>query len=145
MKNKQKSLVSNKLLQKIKFIGMLMIALLVLEYILGMYANLFVEIPEGSNGWQFAVGSGIIMSHIILGTLLLLFSIALFIFSIRAKEKSWTVISILGLVSIFGSLAYGSAFLSKDSDIGSFLMAVGLGIAVLVYSAGLYLALVNKK
>ena len=86
-------------------LGFGMIILLVGQYLLGMYTNLFVTIPDGVNGWQWMSNSLAIMGHVTLGTLLLVVSVALLVFGARARSRTWIVASLVGLVGIGAALA----------------------------------------
>ena len=119
-------------------LGFGMIILLVGQYLLGMYTNLFVTIPDGVNGWQWMSNSLAIMGHVTLGTLLLVVSVALLVFGARARSRTWIVASLVGLVGIGAALAGGSSFMNGQSDAMSFVMACGLGVAMLAYAAALY-------
>ena len=119
-------------------LGFGMIILLVGQYLLGMYTNLFVTIPDGVNGWQWMSNSLAIMGHVTLGTLLLVVSVALLVFGARARSRTWIVASLVGLVGIGAALAGGSSFMNGQYDAMSFLMAGGLGVAILAYAAALY-------
>jgi hypothetical protein len=118
--------------------GFAMIILLVGQYVLGMYTNLFVTIPDGVNGWQWMSNSLAIMGHVTVGTLLLVVSVAALVLSARARSRTWIIASVVGLVGIGAALAGGSSFMNGQSDAMSFLMAGGLGVAILAYAAALY-------
>jgi hypothetical protein len=119
-------------------LGFAMIILLVGQYVLGMYTNLFVTIPDGVDGWKWMSNSMVIMGHVTLGTLVLVVSAAILVLGVRARAARWIVASVAGLVGISASLFGGSTFMNGQSDVMSFLMACGLGLAMLAYAAGLY-------
>jgi hypothetical protein len=119
-------------------LGFAMIILLVGQYVLGMYSNLFVTIPDGVDGWKWMSNSLVIMGHVTLGTLVLVVSAAILALGVRARSASWIVASVAGLVGISASLFGGSTFMNGQSDVMSFLMACGLGLAMLAYATGLY-------
>jgi ABC-type maltose transport system permease subunit len=119
-------------------LGFAMIILLVGQYMLGMYSNLFVQIPDGVDGWKWMSNSLVIMGHVTLGTLVLVVSGAGLALSVRARARSWVLVSIVGLLGIGASLFGGSAFMNGQSDTMSFVMACGLGVAILAYAAGVY-------
>jgi hypothetical protein len=119
-------------------LGFAMIILLVGQYVLGMYANLFVTIPDGVDGWKWMSNSLVIMGHVTLGTLLLVVSVAILALGVRARDRGWVIVSVLGLLGIAASLFGGSTFMNGQSDTMSFLMACGLGLAMVAYAAGVY-------
>jgi hypothetical protein len=70
--------------------GIGMIAILTIQYLIGMASNIFVKFPNSSNQgllWEFAWKQLPIAFHIIIGILLILGSIVLFIRSIVSKNK----------------------------------------------------------
>ncbi len=99
-------------------LGISMVFVLFLQYALGMYTALYIEIPEDVSGWQFMGNSIFIMLHVILGTL---------------------------LAGILLALMTGSAFMNGQSSDNSFLMSLGLGISTLSYAAGIYFSSVTRK
>jgi hypothetical protein len=138
-------MMGNEIMQK-KLIrsNWISIVILVLIYILGMYANLFVEIPEGAEAWQFAMKSGMLLSHIVLGTLLAFHAGSIIFMAIKAKSKMWITVSLIGFVGIILSIATGSSFVTMQTEMSSFLMAIGLGISILAYSSGMYLSSIKR-
>jgi hypothetical protein len=119
-------------------LGFAMIILLVVQYVLGMYTNLFVQIPDGVDGWKWMSNSLVIMGHVTLGTLLLVVSVAILVLGVRARARTWVIVSVVGLVGIGVSLFGGSTFMNGQSDMMSFLMACGLGLAMVAYAAGVH-------
>jgi len=119
-------------------LGFAMIILLVGQYVLGMYANLFVQIPDGVDGWKWMSNSLVIMGHVTLGTLVLVGAVAILVLGVRARARSWIIASAVGLVGIGASLMAGSSFMNGQSDTLSFVMACGLGLAMVAYASGVY-------
>ena len=66
-------------------------------FILGMIANLYIEIPTEGNAWAWIFShSGVIASHAVLGTLLVVVSIASLVLAVLNHRVAWIVASILG-------------------------------------------------
>jgi len=126
-------------------LGITMVLLLVFQYVLGMFTALYIEIPEETSGWQFMGSSMVLISHVTLGILLAGVSIWLLAASIMKRSGTWIVSSALGLAGILLSLMTGSAFMNDQSDNNSFLMALGLAISLLAYSAGIYLSSTSRN
>lgn len=122
-----------------------LVFVLFLQYVLGMYTALYIEIPEDVSGWQFMGNSTVILSHVILGILLAVISIWLLAASIKKMNGIWILFSIIGLAGIFLALMTGSAFMDGQSNDNSFLMSLGLGISLLSYAAGIYFSSVTRK
>ena len=119
-------------------LGLAMIILLLGQYLLGMYTNLFVEIPADVDGWKWMSNSLVLMGHVTVGTLLLVVAVAGLVLAIRARLTAWTVASAIGLAGIGVALFAGSTFMNGQADGMSFLMAGGLGLAMAAYAAALY-------
>jgi len=126
-------------------LGITLVLVLVLQYILGMYTALYIEIPEDVSGWTFMGNSMVILSHVILGTLLAVAAIWLLAASIKKMNRFWILFSVFGLAGISLALMTGSAFMDGQSNDNSFLMSLGLGISLLSYAAGIYASAVTRK
>jgi hypothetical protein len=116
------------------------IAVLVIIYLLGMYTNLFIEIPEDANAWRFAMQNVMLLSHILLGTLVVFHAVSIVFMSLKSKNPTWVVVSLIGLGGIILSLATGSSFITQQTEMSSFLMALGLGVSIMAYCTGIYAA-----
>jgi hypothetical protein len=112
-------------------------------FVLGMFANLYVEIPSdlaNGNAWKWVfANSAIIAVHAIVGTLLLVVSITSLVLAIRSHRKSWITFSALGLI-FTGLAAYsGSDFLSSgQTNLSSLLMAFGFLGALVSYGLAVF-------
>jgi hypothetical protein len=116
---------------------------LVLEFILGMYTAFYIEFPEtlvDGNAWSWTMKSSpVILTHIIVGTLLVLMVLSTLGFAFASKNKNAILLAILGLVFVLAAYLGGSAFLSNvNNDLNSFIMAMGYLGAVVVYSITYY-------
>jgi len=122
---------------KLKRSAFAALVLLVLIYGLGIYTTLFIEIPA-EEGWAFLSKSGVLLAHAVLGTLIIFHSMSIVAMSIKAKEHTWLISSIIGLAGVLLSTGTGSSFVSADNDFMSILMAFGFAISVLAYAYGIY-------
>ena len=125
-------------LRKASRSAMATVVILVLIYALGMYVNLFVEIPEDATAWQFAMKSIILLLHLSLGTLLIVHATSLVASSVKAKNSSWMIFSGIGLAGILLSVATGSSFITHQTELSSLLMALGFGVSIIAYTFGIY-------
>jgi hypothetical protein len=116
-------------------------------FILGMIANLYIEIPAEGNAWVWVfTHSGVIASHAILGTLLVVVSIASLVLAILNHRVSWITASALGLVFTGAAAFFGSDFLSAGGkEISSLLMAFGFLGALVSYAAAVFQTKVVKE
>jgi hypothetical protein len=123
--------------------GIFMLIVLVLQYILGMTANLFVTFPQTKNEaalWEFAWSQLPIAAHIIVGSLLLIGGITLFVSSIVHKNKNWIVASTIGALALIFAGYSGSRFIPTQIDAYSFTMSLGFIIAFVSYAWGVYVS-----
>lgn len=131
-----------------------MLLLLALQFFLGMWNNLFIDVPAahpGQNADNYFVGvaQGIawaithsalltLQLHVILGLLLLLTSIALIVAAYRVAGRAWRICAPIGTFGILAAAFNGASFINYGHDFSSMLMSVGFMIALVSYSAGLY-------
>ena len=113
---------------------------LVIQFLLGMYINLFVEFPTSgpADAWKFAWSSVPVAAHIILGTLGLLSTILLLVRSIRLKNRHWIMVAGIGVAAILLAVLGGELFITTLKELASYLMAVGFVAALLTLDWGFY-------
>ena len=117
-------------------------AALVVQFLLGMYINMYVEFPKNgpAAAWAFARSSFVVMTHIILGTLLVVGGISLLVRAIRAKNRHWTIVASIAVFGMLMSWSGGERFITTQNDVASYFMAVGFLITLLGLNWGLYTA-----
>jgi len=114
------------------------LVLLVLQYILGMLANLEVQLPSGNAwGWVFR-NSMIILLHIYLGTLLIVVALVALILSIRARHPVGIVAAVAGLALLVFAWLSGDQFLAIQHNDLSLWMALGFMGACIAYLPGYF-------
>lgn len=118
------------------------VVLLVVEYAVGMYVNLYVTVPRADHGSglssAIANGPASLSVHAVLGLLLGLGALGLAAQSILIRHWGLIALSVTGLLAtIFASVA-GTGFTSTGDDSASMAMSVLTGVAVLCYVANLY-------
>ena len=145
--------VSLKMLQ---MRGKLMIGLLVVQYVVGMVLDFFIELPATHPGtaagaylvrvwegfsWSLTGGGGpALAAHVGIATLLVLGGIAALGFAIAGRNKIWTIAASFGLLGIILAWLNGVEFINTGLDKHSFAMAIAFMIALFSYGAGLYYA-----
>ena len=127
----------------------LLIALLV-QFSLGMYVNLFANIPlshPGHGATNFFTGSYhsvvwaetsphaplVLAFHAGLGLLLVLGSLWLAVIAIRGHRAGYVWAAVLGAVFILAAGFNGSSFLNYNHDANSYVMALLFALSVLCY------------
>ena len=117
--------------------------LLVVEYAIGMYVNLYVTVPRadhgGSLGGAIADGPASLSLHVVLGLLLRLGALGVAAQSVLVRHWGLVAASAIGLLAmIFASVA-GTGFTSTGDASASMAMSVLTGVAMLSYAVSLYL------
>jgi len=127
-----------------------MIFWLLVQFLLGMAVNLFVDIPRNHPGanppeyfsgvaqsvtWAILQGPVLLILHASLGLLLLVASIVLFVQAVRSGPRSFAVASGIGAFAILGAGFNGGSFLNYNQDFSSMIMAAFFAIAIAAYAA----------
>jgi hypothetical protein len=108
-------------------------------FLLGMYTNLYLEFPEGANGWK-VIGSDVVATlHMSLGSAFALATIGLLIAAILTRRASVIVFASLGLLASAAAVVGGTSFAGDQSNGNSFIMAVGFVVAFISYATVLYI------
>jgi hypothetical protein len=126
--------------QKLHKQGFGLIMGLAIQFLLGMYINLFVAYPENQDArqyWEFTKHSPVVMLHLLFGTLLLVGAVAFVVRSYKNNVPSYRLPSVLGLLSLLLAWATGDIFVTSQQDIFSYLMALGFLFGVLSYAWGI--------
>ncbi|HKW08509.1 MAG TPA: hypothetical protein VJS19_13170 [Candidatus Dormibacteraeota bacterium] len=128
---------------------------LVLQFLLGMVTNLFVDIPKDHPGanppeyfsgvasnvlWAIVHGPSFWLTlHAIFGLFLVVFGFRVMLVAIRSRQRSMIIVSVIGALAILGAGFNGGSFLNYHEDFSSMIMASFFAIAVTAYSVGLFL------
>lgn len=123
-------------------------ALLLVQYLLGMAANLFVKLPEVHPGagagnyfrgaasgiaWLIPEGPAWAAAHAALGLALILAALASITLTWRQPSRLATVLSILAALAITGAAFNGVSFLNYGHDFSSMIMAALWALAMASY------------
>ena len=121
--------------------GMVLILGLVVQYIIGMFGNLYVQFPDTTEAgklWQFAWAQAPEASHIILGALLFIGTLALLIRALIYKNRTWTIAAGLSLAGILVAVYSGVSFIPTQYDPYSLIMSMAFIVALLAMLWGYY-------
>lgn len=117
------------------------LVLLVVEYAIGMYVNLYVAVPAadhgGGLGGAISGGPASLSLHAVLGLLLGLGALGVAVQSILVRHRGLMAASVIGLLAIIVAAVAGTGFTSTGDDSASMAMSVLTGVAVLCYAANL--------
>lgn len=120
-----------------------LLGFLTLEYLFGMFINMFVEFPDTKKEkvlWEFTKSQPSIVIHMVIAVLLLIGAIVLLIRAVMRKDKYWIISSAVGLAAVLTATAVGSQFISTQQDVYSYIMAAAFLLAVFSYGWGIYRA-----
>jgi hypothetical protein len=119
------------------------LVLLVAEYAIGVYVNLYITVPAadkgGGLGGAIANGPASLSLHAVLGLLLGLGALVVAAQSVLARRWGLTGLSVTGLLAIVFASVAGTGFTRTSDDSASMAMSVLTGVAMLCYAANLYL------
>jgi hypothetical protein len=131
---------------------MIELGLLAVEFIIGMWMNLFATFPTlnpsypmfGMMDVMFSVPE--LMVHMMVGVLVGLLSLMIFMMAIMNGNRTLIVVSTIGSVSILVSGISGLEFMFSgfQNNIFSFAMSVGFIFTVISYFLFIYYTSVNK-
>jgi hypothetical protein len=130
-------------LVRVRRASLVALVLLLAEYGMGMYVNLYVTIPRADHGSSLgnAIANGpvILSAHAVIGLLLGLSALAVLVLSIMARRPSVIVVSAVGLFALAVASVAGTSFTSTGQAAESMAMSVMTGVGLLCYATNLYL------
>lgn len=123
------------------------VILLVVEFALGTFVNLYAKLPAADKGTSLfaafgaAVGSGpvSVALHAILGTLIVLAGISVIVRAVSIRSILHLVLAIMGMLAVLMAWVSGTGFIGSQAEGASFGMAVATAIALLCYATSLFL------
>jgi hypothetical protein len=124
------------------------LAALLVQYGLGIGANLYSTLPASDQhkslfaGFGAAVskGPGLVTAHAIFGTLLLVAAIGAFVRGLRSGRSLLAVLAGVALAAVLAAWLAGAAFIGHMSNGSSLSMALSAAVAIYCYALILYLA-----
>jgi hypothetical protein len=130
-------------LARVRRASLVVFVLLLAEYGIGMYVNLYVTVPAADHGHSVgsAISNGpvILSAHAVIGLLLGLSALAVLVLSVLARRPSVIAVSAAGLIALAVASMAGSSFTSSGQAAESMAMSVMTGVGLLCYAANLYL------
>lgn len=118
--------------------------LLIVQFLLGMWANLFVVVTRhhpGANAsyfpgaarsilWALSHGGPLLEAHVGVGLLLFVLGVRLLVLAVRTGEPGLAWWPVVGLVGVFAAGGNGASYLDFGKDFSSMLMAAGFAVAM---------------
>jgi hypothetical protein len=124
--------------------SMAVLVLVVAEYGLGMYVNLYVTVPRTDHGRSvgsaIANGPAMLSVHAVLGLLLGLAALGVLAQAVMVRRLGVIALSAAGLFTLALASVAGTSFTSGGDPGDSMAMSVLTGVGLLCYAANLYLA-----
>jgi hypothetical protein len=117
------------------------VVMLIVEYGLGIWVNLYAKIPASDHGkgvfaaFGAAVADGPVglALHAVLGTLLLVTAIALVVRAVLARRVAASALGAVALLAIVAAWMSGARFVGDGANGASFGMAMATAVALLCY------------
>gem|GEM_PF-2964140 len=114
-------------------LALLIVALLVLQFVLGMLSNLFVTIPD-VEPWRVFHYFGPVVLHTLNALCLVVFAVNYGVIT-RRKAKAMRIAGAIGGIGIVVAFLSGVTFVNRgQNDVYSFTMSLGFIVALVSYA-----------
>jgi len=125
------------------------LVMLLLEYGLGVWTNLYAHLPASDHGKAtFAAFGGAVAHgpaglalHALLGTLLIVTAVSVVVRAALARQAAPIVLGCVALLAILAAWFSGTKFVSDAANGASFGMALATAVALLGYAIILFIAI----
>ena len=136
-------------------LAIILCLLLIVQFFVGMITNLFVTIPGNHPGagdgdffsgaahsvaWAVSSGPFWLAVHAALGLALAVASIAFIVSAVRAGDRVWIWLSVIGCLLLIGAGFNGASFLVYNRDSSSLIMSGLFALTMIAYLTGIYIA-----
>ena len=123
------------------------LVVLLLQYGLGIDANLYATLPASDQGKSifpgFAAaitkGPNIVIAHAVLGTLLLIGAVIVVVRALRTRLRPLIALAAIALAAIIAAWVSGARFVGTSTNGASLAMAIATAVAILAYVVILFL------
>jgi hypothetical protein len=133
--------------ERLRRASLAVLALLVVEYAIGAYVNLYVAVPSADHHDSLASvitnGPAALTVHAVLGLLLWLGALGVLVQAVKIR-RGWLIgLSVAGLLALVMAAVAGASFTSGGQTESSLAMAMLTGVAMLCYAGSLFAAGLN--
>lgn len=130
-------------LAQLRRTSFLVLVVILIEFGLGMYVNLYVTVPKADHGANIGSlisnGPGILSAHLVVGLVLGLGAISALIEAIRSRHVGAIIAAALGLGVLAAADGTGASFTTAGGHAAdSMVMAILTAVALLCYGLILY-------
>jgi len=123
-----------------------MVSMLLVEYGLGLWVNIYANLPSSDRGANVASGFGRAVAdgpvglalHALLGVALLVTGIMLVVRAAQLGRRSVIVWTSVGLLAVLSAALNGARFVGDRAHDASLVMGLGAGVAILAYTVILF-------
>jgi hypothetical protein len=119
------------------------LVLVVAEYGIGIYVNLYVTVPAADHGRSLSTalsnGPALLSVHVVVGLLLGLAGLGVLVQSVMARHWIVLAVSVAALLALAFASVAGTGFVRTGDTSAAMAMSVLTGIALLCYAVNLYL------
>jgi hypothetical protein len=135
--------VSDAAVARIRRGSLAVLVLVVLEYGIGMYVNVYATVPRADHGRDLgsaiANGPAVLSAHAVIGLLLGLGALGVLARAVMARHPGAIAASAVGLFAQAFAAVTGASFTSSGDPVDSMGMSVLTGVGLLCYASNLYL------
>jgi hypothetical protein len=125
------------------------LVMLLIEYGLGVWTNLYAQLPSSDHGkatWAafggaVAHGPAGLALHALLGTLLIVNAVSVVVRATLVRRTAPAALGAVALIAVLAAWFSGAKFVSDQANGASFGMAVAAGVAILGYAIILFIAI----
>jgi hypothetical protein len=123
------------------------LVVLLLQYGLGIDANLYATLPASDHGKSIfpgfaaaiTMGPNIVIAHAVLGTLLLIGAVIVVVRALRTRLRPLIALAAIALAAIIAAWFSGARLVGTSTNGASLAMAIATAVAILAYILILFL------
>jgi hypothetical protein len=101
-----------------------------------------IDIPAGRSSashWKFVLTHPTMLLHIVVATAVLIIALVMLTLAIRARDRTWIILSVIGLAFVLLAFASGESYVMTLRKSALNYMSIGWAGAIVTYGMGWYL------
>jgi hypothetical protein len=135
-------------IRRLRITALAGLVMLLIEYGLGVWTNLYAQLPSSDHGkatlaafgGAVAHGPAGLALHALLGTLLIVNAVLVVVRAALVRQTAPVVLGAVALIAVLAAWFSGAKFVSDQANGASLGMAVAAGVAILGYAIILFIA-----